>query len=107
MAGKQKSSKAGRKAKKGQNLKYKNEHRREQNKLIRLKRHVKHNGMTGNDVLAAMRKAEIVLYGVPKTDLPVNKPERSAASAAFHRQPDSDARRRQMRDISLGTRRAA
>lgn len=84
MAEKNKSRKHGRNKKGGQNLKYKNEHRAEQNKLIRLKRHIRHNGVTGKDVVECVHKLQAVL-GHSRSDLQVNKPNRSAASVAWHK----------------------
>ena len=82
MAKQAKSSKAGRQKASGQNLKYKNERRAEQNKLTRLKAHVKRHGVTA-EVRETMRRLEIVLGRNP-SDLKVDMPQRSAASARFH-----------------------
>lgn len=100
MAENKKGRKVGRSKRNGQAAKYRNEHRFEQNKLARLKDHIRSHGVTA-EVLACMRKLEIILYGVPKTDLPVNKPQRSPASAAFHRLSSAATRMSQMRAISL------
>lgn len=106
MANKQKSSKAGRKAKKGQNLKYKNERRMEQNKLTRLQAHIKDHGVTAQ-VRDTVRRLQIVLGHSP-SDLTVDRPnKRSAASAAFHRRPDAKAHSQRMRNVSLGIERRA
>jgi hypothetical protein len=53
--------KVGRSKRNGQAARYKNEHRREQNKLVKLKRHVKRYGVTGIDVVKAVTMCEDML----------------------------------------------
>lgn len=84
MAEKNKSRKIGRNKKGGQNLKYKNERRAEQNKLTNLKRHIKRNGVTGKDVVECVHKLQVIL-GHARSDLRVNERKRSAASIAWHK----------------------
>lgn len=83
MAEKNKSRKHGRNKKGGQNTKYKNERRREQNKLIRLKRHIKRNGVT-KEVMETVHKLQVIL-GHPRSDLKVDRPNRSPASVRWHK----------------------
>lgn len=96
MSDKQKSSKAGRQAKSPQNAKYKNERRRDRNKLIRLQRHIRHHGVTA-EVKERIRLLQIAL-GYPLSDLKVDRPfARSRAAAEFYRGPFATSRPRQMR----------
>lgn len=99
MSDKQKSSKKDKKRKSGQNIKYKNERRAEQNKLRRLRAHIKGHGVTA-EVRDTIRRLEIMLGHTP-SDLKVDRPYRSPAAAAFYRRPDADQHRKQMRNISL------
>lgn len=81
MAESKKGRKLGRNRKSGQNLRYKNERRQEQNQLRTLRRYVKRRGMTGQDVLTAYHRCEIVL-GMNPTQLKLNpKRLKKAASA--------------------------
>lgn len=106
MSDKQKSSKRGRQAKTGQNLKYKNENREGQNKLSRLMAHIKLNGVTA-EVRERIRLLQIALGHSP-SDLRVDRPKaRSTASAAFHRGPFATSRPRQMREMGVISKKAA
>lgn len=100
MADKQKNKKQGRQKKSAQNIRYINEKRREQNKLANLKRHIAAHGVTA-EVRDTYRLLQIAL-GIPPADLKIDKPQdRSPASAAFHRRPDANTIRKQMRAASL------
>lgn len=81
---KKKSRKHGRSKRNGQAARYKNERRAEQNKLIRLKRVIKRNGVTGKDVVEAVHKLQVIL-GHPRSDLKINERKRSPASIAWHK----------------------
>lgn len=108
MSDKQKNSKKDRHRKSPQNSRYKAEHRQERGKLRRLQAHVKAHGMTDDDVRNAIRKCEIVLFGVPKTDTPVKQRKpRSEGAKAFYRLPDAEKRRRDMREFGVTPKKAA
>lgn len=107
MAEKQKNRKAGRSKRNGQALRYKNEFRREQNKLTKLYRHIKAHGVTGQDVIDTVRTLEIKLGRNP-SNLKRNISIQSDASEAWYKaHPDHEKIRRERSRMDRGLRLAA
>jgi hypothetical protein len=106
MATDKKGRKVGRSKRNGQASRYKNEFRCEQNKLTHLYRHIKNNGVTGQDVLATVRLLEIKLGRNP-SNLKVNEPHRSAESRAWYKaNPDHARIRKERSEADRGIRSA-
>lgn len=82
MAESKKGRKVGRSKRNGQATRYKNERRREQNKLRRLRRYVTQRGVPGQDVVDAIHRCETVLGQLPLSKLVVVKSRRRAQQKA-------------------------